>query len=193
MQDRIHGPEDHIGFASFEWINEVVVGGVDFPGPVAQIIFPSIPPGYRALFCTITGRTDVAALSEDLNLRFNNDSGANYDLQRLSSSNVTTTSSSQQGVAQIRVGRVSGATAVAGVASTSKLWVPDYSRTTWEKEVLSSDVRKGDTGAGGMTVDICGGAWRSTAVITELRFFGSAGQFVDGTVATLWGAGPVWR
>ena len=139
------------------------------------VTFSSIPSGYRDLVLRLTGT--VAATGGHV-MKFNNDSGANYN-------SVTAYGDGIGG----NSGSYSAANASGGIGisyfwdtavSTAQCSIFDYSQTDKYKSFSS---RSG----GGNYNHMFGGYWASTAAITSIALTCSGTNFAIGSTFTLYG------
>lgn len=170
------------GAGAMEKISEVIVG----VGGAATIDFSGIPATYRNLQLMIMGRGTQAATSVAYYLRMNGDSGANYDVERVGGFASTVNATGLAAQTQLQVGYLSGNSAPAGAASQASIFIYDYARAVWQKAVTSTSGLKSVTTTSNEQHNFAGW-WRNTAVITQLTLHCAAGNFVEGTVATLYG------
>lgn len=153
----------------------------------ASVTFSSIPATYEHLMMLWTARgTDSG--NPDIYMQFNGDTGANYDRELLVG--VGAAPSSGPAVAQTAIqaiGTMPGSTATAGRAAGGTIKIMSYARTTFWKTAVGdfSDIRA--TGSGNELAGMTGGIWRSTAAITSVTLLPSAGNFLTGSVFSLYG------
>lgn len=172
------------GAGALNKIDEVVVGA----GGAATIPFSSIDQGFRALRLIVTARSDVAALNTGLEIHFNGDTGANYDTELGSFSGNSVFASFQALAAtQGEIASISGASSPSGLANACDCLIYDYARTVWHKMWTSSNVHKRDHASGDLFALPYVGSWRSTSAITSILLFPASGNFVEGSVASLYG------
>ncbi len=156
----------------------------------ANIDVSGIVDDYAHLLLVFSGRSDAAALSAAVGLRFNNDSAANYDQQyytmRTSPGNVVTAATTSINCAQ-----VTAASDTAGAVGVSEIIVPNYAGTTLRKAIAwrgwAKETTDGTTT--GYESMVGGGEWRSTAAVTRITLTPSAGNFIAGTRLTIYGMG----
>lgn len=169
------------GPAGFEVIDRIVLSSAG-----GTITFAGIPDTFDDLFLVVNGRTSNSAIA-DLRMQFNGDTGNNYDFiveNRFGTAN-------GNAVASMRVGDLLGTTAPADYPTSNIIEIPEYTGTTFFQATASGDeVASAQTGAG-MFRQSNGGWWRSKTAVTDILLFPSAGNFVAGTVATLYGRGGV--
>ena len=157
---------------------EPVCAPVRLASAAASVSFQSIPAQYVMfrLRCEIIKDASGATVS----LRFNNDSGANYDYQRLTGNGAT----------------VAGARATGGTSIPMTLSI-DASSTTTFGVVIAKPI----AGANGLTVSDCvytatdltstyhAGRWANTAdLINRIDVINSVGNFAAGSIFYLEGS-----
>lgn len=133
----------------------------------------TIPGGFDILEVFIVARTQEVAETSAVQITFNNDTGANYDVQRILGQNAT--ASAANSLAQSSVGvAICGDSAHAGAASTIRFTIPAYSSTTFHKVGEMTNMLVEDTAAT-CRVDLKGFRWRNTAAITRIAFTPTTG------------------
>lgn len=152
----------------------------------ASVDIQSIPATYRHLRVVVLGRSDTAAAGATLLMRFNNDSAGNYDnvLQSYQGTNGSGDSSAAAATSA-RIGTVAAASATSGEAGMCEVLIPNYAGTTFQKVAMSV----GNSGIG-TTVQEVGqfsSQWNSTSAITRITVLPGAGNFIAGTVVSLYG------
>lgn len=155
---------------------------------VATFDFTSIPSHYAHLFFIAYLRGDTAAGLANLAVRFNNDSGANYDAMLFNIRDVATLATVGAAAATSAVcGAFQAGTAPANSFGPCQIWVPHYANAVNHKTV---DVRYGMKLTTASTGQYTGGgqaSWRSTAAINRVTLLPSAGNFDTGSRVTLYG------
>ena len=158
------------------------------PSGTGTVTFSSIPATYRDLMVIIRGRGTTAATSVAALLTFNNDTGANYDKERLTASGGTTVSAAGTAAStSIDLGGIAAANSTADVADAIRVEVFDYRGTTFQKAVHTHNSAKTGTAATNFTANVQSGWWRSTAAINRVDIVLNAGNFVSGSVVSLYG------
>jgi len=152
----------------------------------ASVTFSSIATIYRDLEVVVRGRGTQSVTEIDIDLQFNGDTGNNYDEQTSYLYNSTFNAVSH-GVGRIKGPNIAGASATSGVPGFIRMKIGDYRGTVFFKAVFCHGYWRPGTGAGDGTSFVGGGLWRSTAAINAVKVFPSAGNFVDGTVVSLYG------
>lgn len=181
QMDNLVKPEVPLGLS---FISETVLSGT-----AASVTFSSIPQIYRHLRLIIQARTSVAAETDLVLLRFNGDSGANYDVQVLAINAATLTGVAARGNTSIGLGRAEGANSRADNFSPTQGWVYGYALTNREKWANGLSASFGDVSADAdLREEYRTGRWRNTAVITSLTLLPNTGpNFVSGSIFQLYG------
>jgi hypothetical protein len=163
----------------FVKLDEVIV-----PSPQTTITFSSISGAYRNLKLVVTGRADDG--NPDIYMQFNGDTGSNYQYA-LTFSGSSNGESAAFSVAHGGIGSVASSSAPANQAGVSEICIYDYARTVFYKSATGQSHRLDGVSTGyvlqyGMT-------WNSTAAINAILIgkIAGSGNFVTGTVATLYG------
>lgn len=169
------------GTSPMEVIAETVLAS-----PAASIDFTSIPATYRHLMIALSGRSDRSATSDPVSVRFNNDSGANYDQQLLRGSNSVASASATVAATSAQVLQIPAASVGAGVASGGQVIIPNYAGTTLQKHATGVGGLKLGTTTGDQYTQQFSISWRSSAAINRVTLV-TIGNLVAGTVATLYG------
>jgi hypothetical protein len=148
----------------------------------------NIPQTYNHLRLMVQGRGDAASTSVFSQIRFNNDSGANYDYDQ----SLVRTSSVQRVASAATAGAlgdISAASSTAGVAGEFSADIVNYTGTVlrkqWRGTGWAKDSADGTT-SGYETVTF-GGEWRNTSAITRLQVILSGGNFIAGSSFYLYG------
>lgn len=176
-----------------KWVLGALVGVHDdglidtqtLAAPAATITFSSIPQTYRHLRLVLEGRLTTAA-SAALAVRFNGDTGANYDLSRISGASASVSHTGSAAITSGQVGILPNSGSPAGAALGGEVQVLNYAGTTFKKranfQLLLPTESTGDT------VYIGGFAWRSTAAITSITVLTTNGDtLAAGSHASLYG------
>lgn len=174
------------GVDSGTYVRGQVVGEEVLASAAATIDFTSIAATHRHLRLVISGRSDAAANNDNLSLRFNNDSGTNYESQRLFASGSTVSGSRSVNATGLDVALLVGDSAAANTASSLVVDVPDYAGTTFNKSAHSRSLQNPSGSSNNVVMDNYSGIWRSTAAISRVTLVLASGQFMAGTVATLY-------
>lgn len=150
----------------------------------------NISAGFNHLQIVLTARCDDAATNEFVDVRFNNDSGANYDFVICYTTGGSAPVNSPALVAQssVQLGRMAGSTATAGRFGGLTAWIPNYAGTTADKVIMAKWHTTISTAAAGVLIGDSGGTWRNTAAITRITVLDDGGgNFVAGSAFYLYG------
>lgn len=157
--------------------------------PAVSITTPALPQTFKHLYVEVFGRTNRVATSEQINLRFNGDAGANYDFELVQF--LGTTFSAPPSEALATVGNAVGFIPAANVAILGAgfvVEVPGYSDATVNKTHTSFGFLKSGTTTGNLILTVAGGSWRSTAAISTVTIYAANGSsFIAPTRITVYG------
>ena len=147
-----------------------------------------IAGGHVDLFVSIYLRSDRAAAQDNVTVRFNNDGGGNYDVNRLLNTNTTVAGTSTAATTSIAAGTlVPSASETAGQFGTIQLWIPSYDNTTGFKIATTLNATPSQTVAQSNVAEFAG-SWRNTAAITRIAVAPVAGtNFVAGSRMVVYG------
>lgn len=156
----------------------------DLLASASSIDIPSsvIPQTFRSLEIRMKARSDVAAVSTSLRLRFNSDTGNNYDFELLAATGTTVSATQTNPTPQssINCGAVPGGNALANQFSTHRIDIIGYADAQ-NKVVQAFTAFKHNTTTGTLEVDQVSGFWRSNNAIVSMTVLPLAGNFVAGT------------
>lgn len=158
-------------------------------GSAANVDLTSIVQTYAHLLLVVSARGDLAAALTTLSVRFNGDTAANYDWQRLGGGGVSVSPVESFGQTAIEHGFVPAASAGANLFNASIGFIPHYAGTSNNKLALSVSSSKSGTSTGNMANIFECGFWRSNAAITRITLLPSTGNWVAGTRVSLYGLG----
>jgi hypothetical protein len=179
-----------LGYNGSAWTN---VGGMQrissqtLVSTAASITFSSIPGTYKHLLLVAQQRGTTATTALDAAMQFNGDTGANYLTTRLyNNSSSTAASLEATGQTNIVIGGIPGSSAGANAFGDAHITIPNYAGSNDKGIVYTSGFITANS-AGGGSVQTGHGAWFSTAVITSITVFPTAGSYAAGTIFTLYG------
>jgi hypothetical protein len=144
--------------------------------------FSAIPSAYEDLIVVVQGRGTASAISVSVLVRFNNDSGPNYDFSRWNRWGTV----NNAGQTAAEVSSLPAATADANRASDFTLEITNYKRSTFYKSAHSNTGISMNAAASGQSPEHASIAWRSTAAITQVTLLPASGSFASGTVVSLY-------
>lgn len=142
---------------------------------------------YTHLMILYSGRGDTSATSANIQLTFNNDSSSIYDREASEFQGTTVGATEAIAAAFGVIGQISAATAASGNAGGGKIMVFDYRGTTFHKVAVSEELHKLANSSGNVRLRQFGVSWRSTSAITSIELTLSAGNYVTGSVFSLYG------
>ena len=157
-------------------------------GSQASVTFSTIPTHFRDLILRVRGRGTASAASGGVILRLNGDSGANYDYEQIESFAAGSDINQYVGQTGFRAGLLPQATATSGRAGQLTATIADYNGTTFAKSIMSQF--SAFTGTGGFSIGagIYGGGWRTASAVTSVAALWESGNFVDGSIVSLYGS-----
>jgi hypothetical protein len=158
----------------------------------ASIDVTGIVATYAHLLLVSYLRGDTATATITVALRFNNDSGANYDAQSIANSAATTLAAGENIAAtsgNIDRGVTPGGTAAASEFGAMATLIPAYAGTTGQKSAISMVAGRSGTTTGLISTMLCSTFWRSTAAINRITLLPSAGNFVAGSRLSIYALG----
>lgn len=168
----------------------VKIAEVVTSGSATNVSFTAIPAIYRALRLCVHGRGTKVATSVDVRVRFNGDTGNDYDLAFGQGggdpANVAQLSPNPSPAA-LYIGDFAAASAPANVADTCSFDIVGYASTVFHKSMVGLVThKKGNSSTLDIDVAFIAGWWRNTAAINQIDVFPSSGAFVNGTTVTLY-------
>jgi hypothetical protein len=170
----------------WQFITEEVVSSA-----AASVTLSGIPGTYRTLVLLTETRSTYSNEYDYLYVRFNGDSGSNYDFIRFYFRVGSSTPSFVYGRADtaMMLGYPEGATSRADTWAASETWLPGYSRTDREKWAYTPNAgRFGDVDAdNNLRISFHRARWRNTAAITSITLYCANGNIDAGSVFSLYG------
>lgn len=154
--------------------------------PPATIEFTSIPSFYGHLRIIAYLRSDGAGATTTGQLRFNNDTGTNYDYQRLFATAATTTATELFATNTLDCTVIPASTAGANLFALLDVVIAHYANAANNKVVLTHAAHKSGTTTGLVRVTHFAGFWRNNAAITQVTVRDAGGAFSVGSRATLY-------
>ena len=150
----------------------------------ATVVFSSIPATYTDLILVMQPSANID--DENIGLRFNGDTGANYSYTRLGANNSAGSYSSNRVTSFTRINTTE---ATGTSTSLGKLLIVanimNYANSTTYKNAIARSNQQGGTYNG---VELFSGLWRNTAAITSVTVMqGSSRVFQPGSTFNLYG------
>lgn len=155
-------------------------------GSASNVTFSSISSSYRDLKVHVRGRGTTAATDVEIRLQFNGDTGNNYSTGSVLTGTGVIASNSIN-TSAITAGFIPASTGLADAAGLIEVLIGDYRGTTFFKATTGRATDPKDNVGGNFLIWILSGMWKSTSAINSVKVYPSAGNFVDGTVVSLYG------
>jgi hypothetical protein len=160
-------------------------------GSATMIDVTSISSSYDHLYLMGSLRSDKAATTRtNAEIRFNGDTGTNYDTVHIYSGggNVTPTGYKQNGVDSFDDIECAAASCLADTFSSFEMWIYNYSNTTHMKQcLLLSSTPDNDAAEHKGGIKVTAGVWSSTAAIDRINMFVGTDNFVQYSSLTIYG------
>lgn len=149
----------------------------------STIDFLSIPATFTHLLLITDLRGDAAVVNQAANVRFNNDSGANYQYELLQGSAAAVAASANAAQTSLALAAATGSTATAATSAASLILIPNYAAATFQKNALAMNGME----VAAALVQMFAGRWANAAAINRVTLLPGSGNFVAGSRATLVG------
>ncbi len=155
--------------------------------PTTTFIFDNIPQTFSALQLRIVGRGTDATNTENVNMRFNSDAGADYDTVAISTTGASSSTTETVAGAQFACCIIPAADATAAGFGNAVIDIFDYTSTTRRKTFSGRDYFRNVDGALEQIVETRGGTWHQLSAITRITLFpNGGGNFDVGSSASLY-------
>jgi hypothetical protein len=153
----------------------------------ATISFSSIPGTYTHLSLDFMLRSTASAHNVNLQVTVNDDTGANYSWFYRYWNYAGAVSTGYNGDTKIIPCPICAASQASGRAGQGNIRIFGYANTTWKKHLSTLAMSPG-ADAGANFDNYCGtGFWDSAAAITKITLAPASGNFLAGSLATLYG------
>lgn len=146
----------------------------------SSIEIKNFPPHYNHLVVFVLARLSTST-NDSLVMRINNDSGSNYDFERVDASGTSPTANEGLGDTFINIGACSGE--ASSIAQPTILFFPFYSGTNFNKTVHCLGGQKRGTASTNILIRLTIGFWRNSSAINRLTFLplNGANNLASGT------------
>lgn len=154
----------------------------------ANFDFTSIPGTYKHLWLVGDLRSTEAAIQTLVGVRFNNDSGANYQSMfhyAIASADGQDATGTTTGTKAL-VAYTSGANASANHSGAFELLIPNYAGTTFHKAMRAQTAFTRDAGNDPAITD-GSGIWMSASAVTRVTVFPNSGSWKAASRLSLYG------
>ena len=162
-------------YSPVDEINPIIHDFTVVTGVAADYTISGIPATFSELILDLYARSHSgAAVADSVSVRFNSDTGANYDNQFMSVNNATVTGLIESAATSARWGMAVGSSGTANAFGASTLRIPNYSNAVaWKAfDFVAHADGGGTTSAFARTG---GGRWKSTAAISSITIIIGAG------------------
>jgi hypothetical protein len=163
---------------TFTKIAAVTVGS----GGASTIDFTSIPSTYTDLCLKISARNTSAVNNYDMVLRFNGDTGSNYNVRAIQGNGSSASSFSSGSQTYIANINIPGNNLNANNFGNTEIYVPNYGGSN--QKSLSIDAATEDNSTDKGLLRLFAGLWTGTAAISSITLFQNFSQY---STATLYG------
>ena len=151
---------------------------------VNTLTLSAIPATFTNLRLVFSGASSSASNITELNVRFNGDTGNNYDWANLFGGQISPTAGTGAGVAFITAAYLNGAGDT--TPSQADIEIAGYAGTTFQKTLVANS--KFDNGSTLISSMLASGNWHNTAAINAIQLLTQDGSNFDvGTIVTLYG------
>lgn len=153
----------------------VALGHITLTGSDSEVVFTSIPNSFKDLVL-VADFTAISTTNDELLIRLNGDSGANYAQVKMAGNGSSTSSSAVSGVNGARIGYGPNSSSRSNVIAQ----IMDYSSTVAHKTILTRSNEPDEVWA-----TAC--RWGSTAAVTSISFRYESTSLATGTTIALYG------
>ena len=155
----------------------------------ATSVVLTLPTGaaYNHLKVFYRARHDAAVAAAQMYLQMNGDTGSNYLVERSETNNTTTTNTGPGGATttKIQIATIPGASATSLYFGSGEFLVSGVSDTTNFKTAVATATAL--ITVSNAYVGVYAGQWNSAAAVTSLTLTPNSGDFIAGTMFSLYG------
>lgn len=147
----------------------------------------SISGSYKHLKVMLYGRSAVASAADWIRIRFNNDTGSNYDTRMTHQTGQTTIATdAAYGDTSIKwLAEFPGTSSSAGFVGQLEITIANYADTNFHKTIhWNGAAKQGASDLRGLTG---AGLWRSTSAINRIQIASTNGNMLAGSRLTIYG------
>lgn len=165
----------------------VKIASVTLSAAAPSISFSGIPGTYTDLMVSGMVSSADAAANEYMMLRFNGDTGANYDSEKFGYFSTGLDNAQINATTSGTIANIPAATALAGSGGAVEISIPAYAQAVFMKQAKGTFSTSLGTGTFSQGIGLFGVHWRNTAAVTALSFVTASGSnFIAGSTLTLW-------
>jgi hypothetical protein len=151
-------------------------------GGVASVTFSSIPNIYTDLLLKISARSTRADISDIMYIRFNGDTGGNYNGKQIYADGAGVNSSG--GADTAITFYANGDSSTANIFGSAEIVIPNYLSSNFKSVSVDEVTENNGTY---VAFILRAGIWSSTAAITSLSVTSNIGIFKQHSTFTLYG------
>jgi len=167
---------------TFTQIGSAQVAG---SGGVASFDFTSIPSTYTDLVVKISGRSLRATeIRDEMQVRFNNDSGSNYSYKNIRGSGSAAISQGSSSSTAIIRDDVPASGATSSTFSNHEIYIPNYAGSTQKSVSIDATMENNATES---YMYLTAGLWTGTAAINRITLTCEVSTFAQYSTAYLYG------
>lgn len=156
-------------------------------GSAANIDFSALPSGFMSFRVLYVGRSSAAAITVQLGLQLNGDTGLNYFDESFLVNGTTLTLNEQANAASISAGVLIAANVAAGIPGAGEIFIVNASDTTFDKIVRGIGYAPGAAAAANQNTADAGGLWTSAAAVNRITLTPRTGSWIAGSRAVVYG------
>jgi hypothetical protein len=165
--------------------NYILLETIALTQSAASVTFDNLPTsGYTDLKIVASARGDSANVYNYCRIRFNGDTGSNYNMQILYGDNGVAGSTPASGTS-ITGGLYAGSSSTANTFSNSEWYIPNYRGST--QKSLSIDAVSENNSSTSSNGYLTAALWTGTAAITSATLLPNSGNFVANSTFSLYG------
>jgi hypothetical protein len=164
---------------TYTLLETITVGAAN----ASSVTFNSIPQtGYTDLVIKASVRSTIA--EDAFGLRFNSDTGSNYNYRVIGGQGASASSFSGNSSMMVAMGRQSESGYTANTFGNTEIYIPNY--TSANQKSVSSDAVN-ENNATTARAQLAAGLWTGTAAITTVQVVPGAGSFAQFSTFSLYG------
>jgi hypothetical protein len=147
---------------------------------------PNIPQDYAGLVIKASVRSTGVVTNDQLQVRFNGDSGANYAYQFLRAAAAVASGAEGLGQSALWMGQPAAANAPANAFDTQMLEIMDYASAIKHKSTFAMFTTRSTDATAGLQMGAVAGFWKNIAAINRIQVFANA-ALAAGSRLTIYG------
>lgn len=163
------------------------LGQAELASPASSVVFSSIPQTYKNLMLLVNARSTTVAAVDDISIRLNGDSAANYDFQALEAFLTTVDAFNSSGSGAVHIGDIPAANATANFFGQYVVHFPAYTGAA-HKGIIAQGGSRDAASINNMSIQWTHGWWRNVDPVTSVTLIPGAGpNFETGSSFYLYG------